>query len=329
MVSRHRSHRAQRSCVKAIVYTAPSELEYLDVDEPEAVDGDIVVSVRAVGICGSELEGFASQSPFRVPPLIMGHEFAGVRLDTGEAVLANPIVSCGTCDLCRRGCQNICRQRAIIGIQRPGAFAERVAVPQRNLYPMPDGMSFTQAAIVEPLANAVHAFRVAQSHEPQPSRVGVIGAGTIGLLTAVAARALGASEVVIADLSEERLDVARAAGFPAAARALDDEFDLIFDCVGTGATRTASVDLLRPGGATVWVGLHAQQPGFDAQQLIRQEKRVLASFSYQDQDYERAIRMATDLAVPWVTTCPLREGVAVFRSLLIGPTPWVKTLLIP
>ena len=110
--------------MKAIVYTAPLELQFQEVDEPTPGPGEVLVDVDAVGICGSELEGFANQSPFRVPPLIMGHEFSGRRADTGQPVVINPLVSCQQCDLCLRGKPNLCRNRKIIGIHRSGGFAE-------------------------------------------------------------------------------------------------------------------------------------------------------------------------------------------------------------
>ena len=165
--------------MRALVYSAPLELELQDVADPVAAAGEVIVEVQAAGICGSELEGFASRSPFRVPPLIMGHEFAGLRGDTGEPVVVNPLITCLRCDLCLRGLTNVCRERALVGVHRPGGFAERVAVPEATVHPMPKGMTAAQGALVEPLANAVHALRLAQQHDPQPRRVGVIGAGTL------------------------------------------------------------------------------------------------------------------------------------------------------
>jgi NADPH:quinone reductase-like Zn-dependent oxidoreductase len=118
--------------MRAMVYSAPLTLEMQDVAEPSPATGEVVVEVRAAGICGSELEGFATQSPFQVPPLIMGHEFAGTVADTGRRVVVNPLVNCRECDLCLLGATNVCRRRALIGVHRPGGFGERVAVPERN-----------------------------------------------------------------------------------------------------------------------------------------------------------------------------------------------------
>jgi threonine dehydrogenase-like Zn-dependent dehydrogenase len=311
-----------------MVYTALDELRLLDVEEPQRIDGDVIVAVKAAGICGSDLEGFASRSPFRAPPLIMGHEFSGVRADTGERVVVNPVVACGHCDLCLRGQRNICRNRAIIGIQRPGAFAERVAVPEANCYPLPDDLTFEQAAMVEPVANAIHALRLAQAHDAQPARVGVIGAGTLGLATAWIALRHGVRDVAIADLSDARLHVARAAGVPTASTQLDGEFDVVFDAVGLAETRAASVALARPGGTAVWIGLHGAEPGFDGLAFIRTEKRVLATFCYHDQDYQAAIRLASNLDPAWLATASLEQGPRTFYDLLKGPSEVIKTVLV-
>jgi threonine dehydrogenase-like Zn-dependent dehydrogenase len=310
-----------------MVYTAPLELQLLDVDLGAAGDGDVVVKVHSSGICGSELEGIRSRSPFRVPPLVMGHEFAGIREDTGERVVVNPIVACHTCDLCLRGQANLCRDRAVIGIHRPGGFAERVAVPAGNCHAIPDAMGWEQAGLVEPLANAVHAWRLIAHRTP--ARVGILGAGTIGLVSLLVARGRGAMDVAVADLSEGRLAVAQRLGATETGPALEGEFDVIFDCVGAPATRRASVELLRPGGATVWVGLHAEEPSFDSLAFTRAEKTIHGSFAYTDQDFRAAVRLAATVDPFWVTTLPLEQGVEIFTELMNGRTDVVKAQLTP
>lgn len=314
--------------MRAIVYTAPHELQELEVAEPQPEDGEVVVEVGAVGICGSEIEGFANQSPFRVPPLIMGHEFVGC-LGDGSRVVVNPVVSCRRCDLCLRGLANLCRQRKIIGIHRSGGFAQRVAVPKENCYPLPEGVSMLAGAVVEPLANAVHAFRLAQQNEPNPLRVGVIGAGALGFLTAVVARDRGVPFVAIADLSEERRTLAVGTGASTIGEHLNDEFDVVFDAVGRPETRLASLEQLRPGGTAVWIGLHGPDPAFDALAFIRQEHRVLGTFCYQDRDYRAAIPQAATLNLDWIRTFPLSAGIDAFDKLVAGDVTSVKTVLLP
>lgn len=313
--------------MKAMVYTAPLQLEIQDLPEPAPAPGEVLVRVRSVGICGSELEGIRSKSPFRVPPLVMGHELSGERLDTGEGVIINPVVSCGRCDLCLRGCANLCRTRAIVGIHRPGAFAELVAVPEQNLHPLPAGTTWTQAALVEPLANAVHAWRLAADRSPMS--VGVIGAGTIGLVSLLIAQARGALEIQVADLSPERLAVAQRLGATSVGAELTGELDVVFDAVGAEQTRRASVEHLRPGGAALWLGLHHQEPGFDSLELTRAEKAVLGSFAYTDHDFRQGIGMAGNLDDSWVTTFPLESGVEIFTELMNGRSDVVKAQLVP
>lgn len=316
--------------MKAMVYTAPLELKILDVDIPEPHDGEVLVRVRAAGICGSELEGVASRSAFRVPPLIMGHEFVGDRVDTGDLVIVNPVVSCRNCDLCLRGFTNLCRERAILGIQRAGGFAEYVAVPEANCYPAPAGAAPEVAVFTEPLANSIHAFRMVQEHDALPLRVGVIGAGPLGFLVAMTAARSGVAEVVISDLSESRRELAMSSGATEVVTRLEGEFDAIFDAVGSEQTRRASIELIRSGGTAVWIGLHGAESGVDGVQLIRGEKRVIGSFCYQDVDYRTAIARLASMSPHVTTSVPLDEGVGAFeRRMHNGDLDTLKTILLP
>jgi threonine dehydrogenase-like Zn-dependent dehydrogenase len=237
--------------VKALVFTAPGTVELLDVPEPDPAPGDVLVQVRAAGICGSELHG-ARRPGFRKPPLIMGHEFAGVGAD-GTAVVINPILSCGRCAECQRGLRNVCRNREIIGVHRAGGFAERVAVPASALRPLPPGLSWEAAALVEPAANAVHAWNQAGGAlgacaDATGARVAVIGCGAIGLLCAAMVLSGGAGRVDVTDLSPDRLAAAQRLGAEAAGPSLSGEYDVVIDAVGSAATRAASVAHQRPVG---------------------------------------------------------------------------------
>jgi threonine dehydrogenase-like Zn-dependent dehydrogenase len=309
--------------VKALVFTGPGTLELLDVAEPEVADGEVLVQVRAAGICGSELHG-VRRPGFRKPPLIMGHEFAGTRPD-GEPVAINPILSCGECDLCQRGLRHICHRRTIIGVHRPGGFAERVAVPSPALRPVPSWLSWEAAAVVEPAANAVHAW-----HRTGPAvgaRVAVIGCGAIGLLCVLTALAGGAGSVDVTDLSADRMAVAR--GLGADAGELRGEYDVVIDAVGSAATRAKSVAHQRPGGVAVWLGLAEEEAGFDANALVRGEKQVLGSFAYSDEEFAGAIALLRNTNLDWTASYPLAEGAAIFTELMNGGTYPVKALLRP
>ncbi|MFI0367065.1 alcohol dehydrogenase catalytic domain-containing protein [Actinomadura sp. 1N219] len=310
--------------MKALVFTGPGTVELLDVDRPVAGEGEVLVRIEAAGICGSELHGIL-HTDFRKPPLIMGHELAGVTED-GRRVTVNPLLSCGACDRCRAGDDHLCRERAILGIHRPGGFAEAVAVPERALHVLEPGMDAEVAAMVEPLANAVHALRLA---DPAPgARIGVIGAGTIGLVTLLAARDIS-DRVEVCDLSERRLAVAARLGASRVGAELAGEFDVVIDAVGAHVTHRDSVRLLRPGGTAVWIGLLSAEPGFDGRHIVRQEKRVLGSYCYTGIDFAAALKLAGRVPLDWATSFSLADGPEIFTALMRGRQDVVKALLRP
>ncbi len=307
------------------MFTAPGTLEVLDVPEPDPAPGDVLVQVRAAGICGSELHG-ALRPGFRKPPLIMGHEFAGISA-AGEAVVINPILSCGHCEQCRRGLRHICKEREIIGVHRAGGFAEFAAVPPSALHPVPPGLSWQAAALVEPAANAVHAWNRAGG--ATGAQVAVIGCGAIGLLCAAMALSGGADRVDVSDLSPARLAAARRLGAAAAGASLAGEYDIVIDAVGSAATRAQSVALQRPGGVAIWLGLAEQDAGFDASALVRSEKRVLGSFAYRDEEFAHAMTLIREWDVSWAADYPLTAGAEIFTEMMNGGLHPVKALLRP
>jgi len=309
----------------ALVFTGPGTMELLDMPEPNVAEGDVLVHVRSAGICGSELHG-ARHPGFRVPPLIMGHEFAGVS-DDGQPVIINPILSCGECDLCARGLRQVCRRRAIIGVHRAGGFAERVAVPRPALVPLPDGLAWDAATAVEPAANAVHAWGLAGG--ARDKRVAVLGCGAIGLFCLLVALVDGAASVEVTDLAEGRLETARRLGAAATATAPEGEYDVIIDAVGLAATRAQSVAHQRPGGTAVWLGLAEPPAGFDGQDLVRGEKRVLGSFAYSGEEFRRAAGLVQGWDLSWISPYPLAEGAEVFTGLMNGGHYPVKATLRP
>jgi threonine dehydrogenase-like Zn-dependent dehydrogenase len=311
--------------VKALVFTGPGVLELQDVAEPEVAEGDVLVQVRSVGICGSELHG-ARHPGFRKPPLIMGHEFAGTSA-AGDRVVINPMLSCGHCELCRGGLRQVCRERQIIGVHRAGGFAERVAVPGSTLRPVPDWLSWDAAAMVEPAANAVHAWN--RSGAGPGARVAVLGCGAIGLLCLLTALDGGAGSVDVTDLDSGRLAQARRLGAAAAGSGLTGDYDVIIDAVGTPLTRAQSVEHQRPGGTAVWLGLAQDSPGFDGNALIRSEKRVLGSFAYSDEEFARATELLRNWDLSWTSHYPLADGAEIFTGLMNGGLDPVKALLLP
>src|ERR1700726_2037129 len=204
----------------ALVWLGPRDMVQRAEPLPRLADGEVLVAVGAVGICGSELSGFLGHNSLRVPPLIMGHECAGRVVETttgtfatgqqarvGTRVTFNPLVVCGTCDRCRAGQANLCRRRQLIGAHRPGAFAQYVAVPTAQCYPLPDHLSLVAGSLAEPLACSLHAVVLASVQSNQSLLV--LGAGPIGLCAVAAARAQGIEQILVSDVAPQRLEIAR------------------------------------------------------------------------------------------------------------------------
>src|SRR5215510_10426201 len=206
--------------MQALVWLGPRNMVQRAEPMPTLADGDVLISVGAVGICGSELSGFLGHNSLRVPPLIMGHEGAGQVVHatggtfaTGEAatvgsrVTFNPLVVCGNCDRCSAGKSNLCRHRQLVGAHRPGAFAQYVAVPARQCYLLPESLSLVAGSLAEPLACSIRA--VALSEVKAHERLLILGAGPIGLCALAAARAQGVEQIIVSDVAPGRLDMAR------------------------------------------------------------------------------------------------------------------------
>ncbi|HJZ46613.1 MAG TPA: galactitol-1-phosphate 5-dehydrogenase [Roseiflexaceae bacterium] len=339
--------------MKAVVWLGPRRMELQSVPEPTPRPGEAILRVDAVGICGSELSGYLGQNSLRVPPLVMGHEFAGtvgaigadlVSLRIGDRVTVNPLIGCGECALCRLGLENLCPKRQIIGIHRPGAFAEQVAVPATCCTRLPDGLSQVAGALAEPLGCGVRAANIGAVGAG--SRVLILGAGAIGLMCVAAVRKAGGAVTLAADPNVGRLQTAaqwgaehvcdtRSADPAEAARELTGGLgvDVAIDAVGTDTTRRAAVRAVRPGGTVVLVGLHEADSPFEANYIVRSEIRVSGSFSYTQADFAAAVAMlaAGDVApsTNWLQERDLEECSDSFAELIDNPPSVSKIVLRP
>ena len=178
--------------MQALVYTANEEMAFREEADAAPLDaGEALIEIDAVGICGSDMHAYLGHDPRRVPPLILGHEAAGQVLDgplSGKRVVLNPLITCGHCDHCLNGQQNLCAERDLIGMYRPGAFAQRISMPLGNLIEIPEGMDAALAALTEPAATATHAVNLAERALARPiseARALVIGGGSVGLFAAL------------------------------------------------------------------------------------------------------------------------------------------------
>ncbi|MDH3595841.1 MAG: alcohol dehydrogenase catalytic domain-containing protein [Rhodospirillales bacterium] len=328
--------------MKALIYTATEATEYRDAPAPTQGAGDALVKVEAVGICGSDMHAWHGHDPRRVPPLILGHEACGTVLDgpdPGARVVFNPLITCGACEFCQTGRSNLCAGRELIGMRRPGAFAERVALPARNLIPVPAGMDPAKAALTEPCATAWHGLALAAraSWRPIPEcRTLVIGGGSVGLLGGLILKSWGARGVRLAETNRLRRETAAAAGLevfdPLAVPAESAEYDLVLDAVGAAATRAAAIAAVRPGGVISHVGLQDWAGAFDARTLTLSEVTLIGVYTYTDADLRASLAALHDGRLgklDWIEERPLAEGGQAFHDLHAGRTPAAKIILRP
>jgi threonine dehydrogenase-like Zn-dependent dehydrogenase len=317
--------------MRAMVLEAPGTVLLAEVPSPVPRDGEAVLRVEAAGICGSELHAFHSPAP-RVLPLVMGHEFTGATV-AGDRVVVNPLMVCGRCACCRDGRPELCGQRRIVGIDVPGAFADLVAVPLAALTRIDASVSPERGSLVEPLANAVHAWgRVALAGT---SRVAVVGGGPIGLMAVdVAVRLLGLAPAVVEPRATRRAVAVRLGATSVHATGPElllgaEPFDTVVDAVGSPESRAVAMEAIRPGGTVVCIGLASAEAGVETQVLVRQEKTLTGSFCYTPADFAVAVGLARDLDTGWVDTVSLADAATVFEDLARGRSTIVKAVVRP
>ncbi|MBA2618413.1 MAG: galactitol-1-phosphate 5-dehydrogenase [Rubrobacter sp.] len=337
--------------MRGIVWHGPEEMSVEEVAAPEVGPGMVVVRPTATGICGSEIEGYLGRMGNRTPPLVMGHEFAGTVTEVGDGVdegllgrtvAVNPLSSDGTCTLCRAGLTNLCPNRRLVGIHSPGGFAEYTLAPAANVYPLPEGVDARTGALAEPLANGVHAARLGTAGGHPVEQAVVIGAGTIGLMCLQAAVLDGAPEVHAVEPHEGRREQALALGATAAyatgeevGQALESATgglgaDLVIDAVGAEVTRRMALDLLRPGGRAVFIGLHDDDSTLGFHGVVRGQIDLQGSYAYTAEDFEQALSWLVEGKAGIGELPPvlaLEEGPGAFADLAGGPSAQIKVFL--
>jgi threonine dehydrogenase-like Zn-dependent dehydrogenase len=299
--------------MKALVYLGERAMRLLDMPEPVLADDEVMVSVAAVGVCGSDMALIRDGVPAIPPPLILGHEFGG-RLANGDFAVVNPMLSCGACARCRAGRTHLCAARKALGFRRAGAYAERVAVPARNVVPAP-GLTPRQAALVEPIANGVHAFH--RAGRPM-ERVAILGAGSIGMCLLHVLVSAGVQDITVVDPVRERLDHALADGARHVASTLQGEYEAVFDAAGTEGTRAAAIACTLPGGAIALIGLHDDRLALSAAALVVGDRTLAGCFAYTEGEFVEAVRLAGTIDAPWAQSVPFTESEQAMQALLSG-----------
>jgi L-iditol 2-dehydrogenase len=343
--------------MKALVLKAYNQFAIEERPRPDVGPDEVLVAVKACGICGSDVHGMDGSTGRRRPPVVMGHEASGAIAEVGkdvkdwkpgDRVTFDSTVYCGACWFCRRGQINLCDRRRVLGVsceeyRRDGAFADFVAVPQRILVRLPPAVSFEQAAMVEALSIAVHAAGRATLSSRDTAVV--VGAGMIGLLVVQVLRAAGCAAIVALDLDPARLELARKLGADAALKADDagavEEVkrrtdgrgvDAAFEVVGVGPAVQAAVGLLRKGGRLVLVGNLAAKVDLPLQAVVTRELTLLGSCASAG-EYPACLDLMAggrvDVAPLISAVAPLEEGAAWFERLHRREPGLLKVILRP
>lgn len=297
--------------MKQAVMIAPGKIEFREVAKPILQDDEVIIKIKRIGVCGSDIHVFHGQHPYTPYPVVQGHEVSGViaevgrqakGLAVGDKVVFMPQVTCGECHPCRHGMYHICDNLKVMGFQTGGAAQEYFPIKAEMVLKLPDTISLDQAAMVEPVSVAVHAL--ARGDGVEGRKVLVLGAGTIGNLVAQTARASGATAVMITDVSDYKLDKARQCGLELTINPQTenlgeailkyfgpDKVDLILECVGVQDTITQAVANARKGITIVVVGVFGKIPLVDLGLVQNNELNLIGTLMYQKADYERAIEL--------------------------------------
>jgi L-iditol 2-dehydrogenase len=343
--------------MRALLLSEYRKLSVVEMPVPEIGADDVLVRVRACGICGSDIHGYDGSTGRRIPPLVMGHEGAGVverigpgvhGLAPGDRVSFDSTVSCGACDFCRSGQINLCEHRTVLGVstgeyRRHGAFAEYVAVPARIVYKLPDTLPFERAALLEAVSVAVHAvsLRVPQAEETAV----VIGSGMIGILIVQVLRAKGCRRIVAVDVDPQKLALARRMGATSTVNPHDGDVpsavrevtggrgaDVSFEVVGHGDTLLNAIRSLRKGATVVLVGNLSPRVELPLQEVVSRQIALLGSCASSGEIPECIDLLArglVDVAPIISLTAPLDEGPALFERLYGGDPALMKVIIQP
>jgi L-iditol 2-dehydrogenase len=313
--------------MKALVYTGPETLDYRDVPDAAPKEGEDLIRVESVGICGSDMHAYLGHDERRPAPLILGHEVAGVIVGgprDGQRVTINPLVTCGACRACQTGQDNLCPERQIISMPpREGAFAERVAMPEGNLVPVPDDVPLSKAALAEPIACGWHTVRLSLAVLGGAERALVLGGGAIGVGAALSLKAQGVNDVLIVEPNTPRRRFLELrCGLPALPpdRAPEAAYDIVIDGVGFEATRAQASALVRPGGV---IGIR---------RMTLQEITFIGTYTYTAQDFRdtaQAIFEGCLGPLDWTERRALAEGAKGFADIRAGRVASPKIILTP
>lgn len=293
------------------IMTAPGKIEFNEVPIPEIAENEVLIKIMSIGVCGSDIHVYHGKHPYTSYPVVQGHEVSGeitaagagvADLKAGDRVTFQPQVVCGKCYSCTHGRYNICDNLKVMGFQTTGTASRYFAVDAAKVLKIPDKLSFDEGAMIEPLAVAAHAL--GRAGEIKDKKILVLGAGPIGNLVAQTAKGLGAAAVMVTDISDYRLDIARQCGVEFCintahediGKALQEHFgpdkaDLILECVGIGVTMEQAINNARKGTDIIVVGVFGAKAEIDLGLVQDRELRLIGTLMYREADYRKAIEL--------------------------------------
>ncbi|MDY4611673.1 MAG: alcohol dehydrogenase catalytic domain-containing protein [Sphaerochaetaceae bacterium] len=293
------------------IMTAPYEIEFKEVPVPEVKDNEVLIRIMYIGVCGSDIHVYHGKHPFTKYPVTQGHEVSGqivafgkavTDLSVGQKVTIEPQIVCGKCYPCRHGKYNLCEELKVRGFQATGTASTYYAIERNRVTPLPDSMDYTDGAMIEPLAVAVHA--VCRVGDVNGMNIAVIGAGPIGNLVAQVAKGMGAAKVLITDVSDYRLELARKCGVDAAYNTSkvdfgdamvdvfgSDKADVIYECAGNDITMGQAIKHARKGSTIILVAVYAGMATVDLAVLNDHELDLNTTMMYRHEDYLKGIEL--------------------------------------
>ena len=338
--------------MRVLMYYGPEDMKIAQQPEPGPKENQVKLKICYTGICGSDVHGYLGTTGRRTAPMIMGHEFSAEVIEIGrevkkykpgDRVTVFPVYSCGECDNCKDGAVNVCDNRKFMGtLSDNGAFAEYMCCEEENLYLLPDALDDKTGALIEPFAVAYAAVRKTLPLEGK--NVMIIGSGTIGLLILVIAKHFGAKNLIVSDLSDNRLQAAAQFGADLIINSGQEDMDgvlkahgwrncidIVFEAVGTTPTAQSSIEYIRNRGTVIWVGNSARMINIDMQQVVTRELKILGTYIYQKKDYTDSIELLAEKKIDisgFISQIVDMDGAeSVFKQLAAGDTTKIKVLV--
>jgi L-iditol 2-dehydrogenase len=336
--------------MKAAVWYGGKDIRIEDLPTPKIKDDEVLIKVKAVSICGSDVHAYRGVSKRRIPPLVMGHEFSGEivklgrtvkELKEGERVVLEPVLSCGKCALCQRGRSNICENIRLVGLHLSGAFSEYVPIPASKCHTLPDAVSFEEASLVEPLAVAVHAVNFTSLEKDED--IGILGSGAVGLMTLQVVNNIGAEKIFAIDTLEYRLELAKKLGATTTINAKKEDpvkevldhggVNTVFEAVGHQRTVQQALSMVRKGGKVVIIGMLDATMELGMLDVTVKEIEIKGSYGYTSNDFKQALTLIAKGKVevkPLIThVLPLHDIAKGFDILSQGAENVIKVVLKP